>query len=87
MAKEYKRTEKTQKALDALVALGGSATFAEIKAYLKEQGETLGTANLGALKREGLVETQTVEVERVTVDKVNKYVLTDTDAEDAEDTE
>lgn len=87
MAKEYKMTPKTQLAKEALEALGGSATFQEIKDYLKEQGESIGTANLTSLKKAGLVETETVEVERVSVDKVNRYSLVsnpDTEAPDAE---
>jgi len=74
--KEYKMTPKTKMAYDALQELGGSATFAELKEYLASKGETVGTSNLTSLAKAGFLTTEKVEVERVTVDKVNKYSLT-----------
>ena len=88
MAKEYKMTPKTELAYNALQELGGKATFAELKAYLKEQGESVGTANLNSLKREGFITANQVQVERVVVDKVNMYeVVPQETTEDTEDAE
>jgi len=85
--KEYKMTPKTEAAFKGLEALGGSATFAELKAYLKDQGETVGTANLTSLAKAGFLTTEKVEVERVSIDKVNKYTLTPVETEDTPDAE
>ncbi len=91
MAKEYKMTPKTKLAYEALQELGGSATFAELKAHLKAQGETVGTANLNSLKTNGFLTAEPVEVERTIVDKVNMYTVapqeTDADVDQEENAE
>lgn len=69
MAKEL--TPKTVEALEALKALGGTATLAELNA----NGNTVASANLTSLVKAGLVTAVDVEVEYVAVKTVKKYTV------------
>lgn len=74
MAKETKKGEltvATVAALEALKAVGGSATLAELKA----NGANVASANLTSLVKNGLVEATDVEVEYVAVKTVKKYTV------------
>ena len=71
MAKEKTLTEKTLAALEALKAVGGSATLAELVA----SGADVASANLTSLVKNGKVVAEDVEVEYTAVKTVKKYTV------------
>lgn len=64
-------TAGTVAALEALKAMGGSATLAELKA----NGANVASANLTSLVKNGKVVAEDVEVEYTAVKTVKKYTV------------
>lgn len=69
--KKGELTAATVAALEALKALGGSATLAELKA----SGAEVASANLTSLVKNGKVVAEDVEVEYVATKTVKKYTV------------
>ena len=70
-------TPATVAALEALKALGGSATLAELKA----SGAEVASANLTSLVKNGKVVAEDVVVEYVATKTVKKYTAVETATE------
>ena len=83
MAKKTKEmTEGTKAALAALKELGGTATFADVKAT----GAKVGTANMTALVNAGLATATKVTKTKTVEYEVNEYALVEVE-ETVEETE
>jgi hypothetical protein len=71
MAKTNELTPKTVETLEALKAVGGTATLAELKAA----GYDVASANLTSLVKNGKIVAEDVEIEYTAVKTVKKYTV------------